>query len=39
MKTIQKIVMDPFCYRQFEEKAFSRINFNKEEFALKINEF
>ncbi len=31
--------MDPFCYRQFDEKAFSRINFDMEEFSSKINEF
>ena len=39
MKTLKKIVMDPFCYRQFDEKAFSRINFDMEEFASNINEF
>lgn len=40
MKTLQrKIVMDPFCFRQFDEKAFSRINYDMQEFANKINEF
>lgn len=39
-KKIQKIVMDPFCIRQFDKlKAYSCINYDPYEFANVINEF
>ncbi len=40
MQKIQKIVMDPFCLRQFEStKGYSHVNYDPQEFANIINEF
>jgi len=37
---LQKIVMDPFCIRQFDKtKAYSCVNYDPQEFAEIINEF
>jgi hypothetical protein len=38
-KHLQKIVMDPFCFTQFKNKDFSHINYDMQQFGLKINEF
>lgn len=42
MKQSLKIVLDPFCYRQFESAAVAGsmfINFDKHEFTERVNEF
>jgi hypothetical protein len=40
MKAVQKIVLDPFCYRQFDKtKTNLFINYDKNEFAERINKF
>jgi hypothetical protein len=40
MKKIQKIVLDPFCYRQFDKnKTNLFINYDMSDFADKINSF
>lgn len=40
MKKSIKIVLDPFCYKQFEATAGSLfINFDKDLFTDRINEF
>lgn len=37
---IKKIVLDPFCYKQFDKtKTNLVINYNQEEFADKINSY
>ena len=39
-QTLTKIVLDPFCFKQFEKAAGSQfISVPKEEFTAKINEF
>jgi Protein of unknown function (DUF3228) len=40
MKKSLKIVLDPFCHKQFDPAAGSLfINFDKEAFAERVNEF
>jgi hypothetical protein len=40
MKKVQKIVLDPFCYKQFDKtKTNLFINFDKDEFTDKINNY
>lgn len=40
MKSTLKIVLDPFCFKQFEAAAGSLfINFDKAEFTEKVNDF
>ena len=40
LKAGQKIVMDPFCLRQFERKTTSGfIDFDKDKFTEKIDSF
>lgn len=40
MKQSLKIVLEPFCYKQFDPAAGSLfINYEKQAFAEKINEF
>lgn len=39
-KTIQKIVLDPFCLRQFDKtKTSVFINYDKDSFTEKVNSF
>ena len=38
--TLQKIVLDPFCFKQFEPAAGSLfVNFDRNEFTQRVNEF
>ena len=40
MKKALKIVLDPFCFKQFDPAAGSLfINFNKQEFTDRVNDF
>jgi hypothetical protein len=40
LSTVRKIVLDPFCYRQFDKtKTSVFINYDQEELAEKINQF
>ncbi len=40
LKKIQKLVVDPFCYRQFDKtKTNLAINYDRELFGEKVNEF
>lgn len=40
MKSAIKIVLEPFCFKQFEPSAGSLyLNYDKEAFATKVNEF
>lgn len=39
-KNVQKIVLDPFCYRQFDKtKTNLFINYDMQDFAQKVNNF
>lgn len=39
MKSSLKIVLDPFCFKQFDPAAGSLfINYDKQEFAERVNE-
>ena len=40
MKKSLKIVMDPFCFKQFDPSSGSAfINYDKDEFNTKVNDF
>ena len=40
MQKLKKIVLDPFCFKQFDPAAGSLfINFDKEAFTERINDF